>query len=355
MCICISLTKVVREMILFRYELRKILLCKRGLIVFIIIVLQLAICFVPKEYEHSYSIEVYKRYLEEFGGEYTEETRAILKKDLDEAETVITIHEKIINQYHNDIISSNEFNEHNDAYNKALAEKPTIEYLLNKCEYFDTLNKQTEFFYDTDWEDLIKHDSFEYLIALCLCIIIIPAFCNEYSSESFIIIKSTQNGRYKTARAKLIICIGFIFVFSFIMCTFRAFPLIIHDEDSIVGYPIYNIMNFDFKCDMSIGVYFLIDCMLKALSWATLAAFVCLISVFIKNETIIYFISFIIILCPALLFDFMSSNVLEYLFCAYSLASHLTPDTSILLPFVMMIKLLLYSVFTSIIWCKEKT
>ncbi len=342
-------------MILFRYELRKILLCKRGLIVILIFVLQTVVCFVPREYEHSYSIEVYKRYLEEFGGEYTEDTHTALRKDLDDAEAIVAIHEEKVNQYHNDIISSNEFNEHNDSYNKALAEKPTIEYLLNKCEYFDTLNKKADLFYDTDWEDLIKHNSFEYLIALCLLIIIIPAFCNEYSSGSFIIIKSTQNGRYKTARVKLIICIGFILVFSFIMCTLRAFPLLMNDEDSILSYPIYNIMNLDFKCNMSIGVYFMLDCVLKALSWTTLAAFVCLISVLIQNETIVYFISFIIIICPALLLSYMSNKVLEYSFCAYFLSSHLTPDTSIILPFVVMIKLLLYSVFTAKMWCKEKT
>ena len=121
------------------YEFRKLLYSKRYLIIIIAVLMQILLMLVPKNFEHEYSDELYKNYMEQIGGEYTEEKRDIILDRYYEINQTINEHENMITAYKQNTILLDEFEAHNSDYNRALAELSTIEYLVQKCSYFDEI------------------------------------------------------------------------------------------------------------------------------------------------------------------------------------------------------------------------
>lgn len=81
------------------YEFRKLLYSKRYLIIIIAVLMQILLMLVPKNFEHEYSDELYKNYMEQIGGEYTEEKRDIILDRYYEINQTINEHENMITAY----------------------------------------------------------------------------------------------------------------------------------------------------------------------------------------------------------------------------------------------------------------
>lgn len=132
---------------LFIYELRKILTFKTFLLIIAAFIAQIIASLIPHVYEHSYSTEVYKNYIAELEGEYTQAKRSTLEQRYVEINNLILEHDNIGSAYLRDEISIEEFEKHNFDYNKAKAERSTVEYLLQKCDHFGSLNGDALFFF----------------------------------------------------------------------------------------------------------------------------------------------------------------------------------------------------------------
>ena len=338
---------------LISFELRKILSGKPMLIVFAVIILQAVIAFIPKNYEHNYSPEVYKRYLTEYCGEYTQDTHIRLSARQAEIEEIIASHEEYAEKYHNDLISFEEYEEHNSAYNKASAEQSTVEYLLQKCGYYDEHGIRAELFYDTDWTDLFENMSFDYLIGLVILLIAVRVFCDEYSSGSRSVILTTPKGKRDTALSKLVIIVTFAFAVSALMYAVKLMPTM-RESAEYATKPVNDLLSFPFDDSVTIIGYYLKDSIIKSLQWCDIAAFICLISVLLQNRTFVYFVSFVFTLCPAMTSDLIGYNRARYFFTSYSLGMNYScGDNVALILTVSVFKLVLFGLLTGRVWCSS--
>lgn len=340
-----------KKMILW-YELKKILFNKIGFVIIATIIIQVVFSFIPHYVQHNYSPEVYRRYIETYGGSYTEKTYDIIKQRQTEIENLIEIHDTVVSDYRSDLISLEEYENHNIQYNRAIAEQSTVYYLLEKCEYYNSLDRPAVLFYDTDWFDFLSNDSYDYIIAITIIIVIIPVFSSEYMTGSRNLIITTSQGKRKSALSKLLICGVFVFIFAFAMYIIKVIPVISGKSAAYSNLPVYNLLGYSFESDISIIEYYISDSLIKSFQWCVLSLFVCTVSVLVKNTTFVFFISLLFVIFPSMLYTMVSGKVFDIIFTSYALKSHYNPQTNILnIGIIIVVKALLYCIITERCWC----
>ena len=282
------------------FELRKLLLCRRGLIVLAAIAAEIVLCLLPTDYEHPYSPPVYERYTEQLAGNYTSEKRDQIFSRLDEINGIIAEHDALEADYRADKITLEEFSAHNKEYTKAQSEQTTVSYLADKCDYFDRLGSG-RFFNDTDWSDFFAHRGYAITTVLLLLMLIPSVFCGEYSAKMSDVLRTTKYGRERLALTKICLSAGVMFLLSLVMSGTEITVFFARHGTHNLTEPLQSIMGFEGYGDISVIGFFLRSAMMRACSFAVCAAAVCLISVITKNLLFTVFLSFTVCVTPAML------------------------------------------------------
>lgn len=94
------------------------------------LILQLLLTFVPKYYEHPYSVDIYTRYTEKLEGEYSAEKRRLLQELFDEYNVTIAEYPLHREEYLAGKMTLEEFSAYTDQNAVANAEISTVQYLL---------------------------------------------------------------------------------------------------------------------------------------------------------------------------------------------------------------------------------
>lgn len=338
---------------LFIYELRKILTFKTFLLIIAAFIAQIIASLIPHVYEHSYSTEVYKNYIAELEGEYTQAKRSALEQRYDEINNLILEHDNIESAYLRDEISIEEFEKHNFNYNKAKAEQSTVEYLLQKCDYFESLNGDALFFYDTHWEDFLSHSDYNYITAIIVLLLIIPIFDNEFTSDARSMLLTTRQGRKKLCIIKLIMAIITAFIVSFLIFMLK-YIVFIYSSGTSSDIEIKNLLGYSGFGNISLAQYYLIDSLIKSATWIVGSVFICVISNVIRNTIFTSFFSFICLVCPALFSDIFVDKFLNYIFCSAQLKDMYTTNLNLhLLTIIYVCKIIVYFLFNIKYWEKE--
>ena len=259
--------------------------------------MQILLMLVPKNFEHEYSDELYKNYMEQIGGEYTEEKRDIILDRYYEINQTINEHENMITAYKQNTILLDEFEAHNSDYNRALAELSTIEYLVQKCSYFDEIGGGI-FFYDTPWIDFFANSGFNYIVALTIICLIIPVFDSEYQSETAAMLLTSKYGKNNVCISKLIMVIVLAFVVALALYMVQYATFVLHIKADHSDLDIKNLMGYKAFSGDSLKQYYINDALIKSISCLTAALFICAVSIFAKNTVFTFFISFVFIVCP---------------------------------------------------------
>lgn len=326
------------------YEIRKLIMSKRFLIIIAAFLIQIAIMFIPQSYEHEYSDEVYKKYINQISGEYTDKKRDFIFNRADEINEIIANHEDVISAYKRNDISLDEFETRNFAYNKALTEQTTVQYLMQKCFYFDEIGRGV-FFYDTNWIDFFSNSGYSYIIALVVICLVIPVFDNEYQSNAISMLLTTRHGKKNVCISKLITVAltTFIIAFAIYMLQYATFMFIRGDNASL---GVENLIGYSSFSEISLERYYINDTLIKSISWVVAALFICSVCVLVKNTVFSFFISFIFIVCPYFISHFFNSNWFGYVFSANQLGKMYTENlTLILIMIAYMMKSTVYSLF----------
>lgn len=329
---------------IFLYEIRKLIMSKRFLIIIGAFLIQIAIMFIPQSYEHEYSDEVYKKYINQISGEYTDEKRGFIFNRADEINGIIANHEDVISAYKRNDITLDEFETHNFAYNKALTEQTTVEHLMQKCFYFDGIGRGV-FFYDTSWVDFFSNSGYSYIIALVVICLIMPVFDSEYQSNAVSMLLTTRHGKRKICISKLITVAltTFLIAFAIYMLQYATFMFIRGDN---AGLGVENLMGYSSFSEISLKRYYINDTLIKSVSWVVAALFICAVSVIARNTVFSFFISFIFIVCPYFISHFFYGNWFGYIFSANQLGQMYTENLNLaLLVIAYMIKSTAYSLF----------
>lgn len=343
------------------FEIKKLFSSYRFIIPIAAVLLQIAFqtisSVLPANYtEHPYSEYVYEKWCGMLEGDYTDEKYRIISDRADEIYEIIAKKDEMTLSYQSDEITLGEFSEYNEAYDLAVSETETIEYMLEKFEYYKILaneGKTPQIFYDTAWSDYLNGLGFEYIAAIAVLCMIIPIFDNEYRSEITPLLLSSKNGRKKLYRIKLITAItaGFFTAFITLSAELAAF---ICQSGEYYDMSIYSIVGFGGDFDMSILGFCIMNILIRSFSWAALSAAVCLLSILSENTAATFFLSVFISVCLAFVSDITESGFLSYVFCADALSHLYNGNGSLpLVAAVMLIKLIVYSFAGEKMWLRK--
>lgn len=336
------------------FEIKKLFSPLKLLLIFLSLALGYAICFIPSADNLPYSKEIYKSYMNTLSGEYTQEKKELILEEYNSFCETIDMYDEIQTDYKENRITLEDFDEYNLEYNSALSKISTVEYLITKCEYFDSIKGECEFFYDTDCLDFLDSLGLSYPAAIVIIFFAIAVFCPEFQSGSYSVVLTTQNGRAKTCAIKLTLTfiLAFIISFSFCMVEYIAFlPKI----TSFAGMPIKNIIGYSGFDNLTIWQYFLLNTLKQSFSWSVSAVYISLISNITKSSIFTAFISFVTIACISMLMNTAASD-LQYLLLAGGISNKLTCDFNVIkLSAILLVKLAIYSIASIALWNKRMT
>lgn len=334
------------------YEFRKLLKSKFYLVLILALIFQTILMFMPHNNEHNYSDEVYKNYIAELNGKYTIAKKNYIKEEYNKAEQIISEHDNFLSAYKQNEISLEELDIHNLNYNKALAERSTLEYLIVKCDYFDSLG-HGYFFYDTPWEDFFSNSEYNYIISFAVICIISQIFNIEYRFKSVSMLNTSKNGKTKIGIAKLSAAVILAFFISIIIYILQyGIFMFLKGDNSNLG--IENLLNYNKFKGLSLRQYYFTDIILKSISWAVSSLFICMISVLVKNSVFTFFISFVFLLCPYFISNYFTETWYYYLFLSNQFGKMYTHTINIFLVLtVCLIKSLIYSAVCIYKWQRE--
>ncbi|MDY2588610.1 MAG: hypothetical protein SOW32_00275 [Agathobacter sp.] len=71
----------------------------------------------------------------------------------------------------------------------------TLEYVVEKTNYFDNSENQAEYFYDTELNDYVENLGFNIIAMIVVLLIVIPMYTEDFYSGTVSMIKSSKNGR----------------------------------------------------------------------------------------------------------------------------------------------------------------
>ncbi len=334
------------------YEFRKLRYSKRSLIIIAAVLMQILLILVPRNFEHEYSDEIYINYMKQLEGEYTEEKRNIILNRYYEINQTINEHENMITAYKQNTILLDEFEAHNSDFNRALAELSTIEYLMQKCSYFDEIGEGV-FFYDTPWIDFFTNSGFNYIVALTIICLIIPVFDSEYQSEAAAMLLTSKYGKNYVCISKLIMVIVLAFAVALALYIVQYVTFVLHIKADHSDLDIKNLMGYKAFSGDSLKQYYMNDAVIKSFSCAAAALFICAVSIFAKNTVFTFFISFVFIVCPYFISSFFRGSWFEYAFAANQLGAMYSEDLNIYaLSVTYILKASLYSGFCIRKWGK---
>lgn len=334
------------------YEFRKLLKSKFYLIFILALIFQTILMFIPHNNEHDYSDEVYKNYIAELNGKYTTAKKNYIKEKYNDTERIISEHDNFLSAYKRNEISLEELDIHNLNYNKALAERSTLEYLISKCNYFDSLG-YGYFFYDTPWEDFFSNSGYNYIISFAVICVISAIFNIEYRFKSVSMINTSKNGKIKICIAKLAMAVILTFFISIVIYILQ-YGIFTASEGDNSNLGIENLLNYDKLKGISLRQYYFNDILLKSISWSASSLFICMISVLVKNSVFTFFISFVFLLCPYFVSDYFTETWYYYLFLSNQFGNMYTHTINIFLVLtVCLIKSLIYSAVCIYKWQRE--
>lgn len=343
---------------MIKYEIKKMMSLPHILLILLAFIIQFILCFYPQNVSHTYSKTVYKDYTEKLSGEYTADKRAYIEKEYERMQDVIEKYEETSENYKKEIITLEEYEKYNDSYNEAMAKISTVEYLIEKCNYFDKIGNKCYFFYDTDWDDFLSESGIDYISAILIILMITTVFSDEYSSKSRNIILTTYKGKTHTAISKLCLSFAFAFIISACMGAVRYLVFIFHNGES-GNMGIRNLIDYGGFSELSITKYYVAEILLHSIIWSVCALFICLISNLTKNGIFTVFISFVAIVCVALL-NTDSLRIFDFIFSGKLLSDNLNKIFGsgslkyyIIFPCTMLIKTFAYASLCVVTWKRK--
>jgi hypothetical protein len=192
-----------------------------------------------------------------------------------------------------------------------------VEYILVKCDYFDKIGGNCTFFYDTDWVDFLSTSGIDYITAVIIILMVSAIFSDEYVSKSRVSVLTCFKGRTHTAICKL--CVAFVFGFAISVCMsgvkYIGFAVQGVQSAENGGMCVRNLIGFGEFSGLTLAQYYLCNALFHSVIWAVCAVFICLVSNLVRSGIFTVFISFVAIVCTALLktdsvtaFDFIFSG-----------------------------------------------
>lgn len=277
---------------LIKSEMYKLLLDrKKWLLIIIAFAVKCLFAFFAMRINVGFSAGIYREYIDILS-EISEENRGeYIEKEKCRLDEIISAKAQKETDYHNDIISLDEFKEYMNSFYDAEHKQPAFEALLEKYRRYSELPDEARVYYfDLEIEALLGYLGFDYLLFLFAAVFIVPCFCGEYSHGIHPLISVTENGREKLYFAKIEAAIFVMTIISlmFYMADFAVYGIKFGFENCRM--PIQTVRNtlFDFP-GLPIAQYLVLNTVIKISFGVCLAAVICLLSVLLKSAVLTAF------------------------------------------------------------------
>ncbi len=162
------------------------------------------------------------------------------------------------------------------------------------------------------WSTLLNHDKPDFLLLLCLIILLTPVFCNEYESGMNALLLSSKNGKYRTCVHKLVagiaISVGITVLFSVV--EFVCIDALIGLKDG--GFPLQSLEFFqNSEYRITLNQAFLAVISLRIMGSMLLAACISLVGILSRKSIVTLFAGSVLAFLPHILLK--GNSLLYYL------------------------------------------
>lgn len=203
---------------MLKYEFFKIF-CKKKNFIIIAICLILKIVFSMQfdiTMPEGFNADVYKFYSEKLEGEYTQEKHDFIVSEYNRFQELLENEHLYEEDFKNDNIDTEEYKIISDDIKSAKSRIKTVEYLIQKTEYYETLDEKAEYFFDIYHIDFVSNMKVDIFLIIVILILITSIYTDDYYSGTTNMIRSLKNGRKKLFVNRLICNISISAFFSLI-------------------------------------------------------------------------------------------------------------------------------------------
>ena len=271
----------------FMYEVKKIMLCQRGLFYIALVLLFGTVWLVLSDNPVDIAMEQYKNeyewYLEKVNGYCTEESSLYLEQEAERIAKAKERQNSLLENYYDGKISEREYKKESRETQKVLERQNGFEVIYQQYLYICENAGNRCFLQTNGWMGLLGKGTLNFILFLGILLIVTPVFCSEYSCQMDNLILTAREGR-KSALYKLLITTTVVLFLSlcisFIEYGFYKFKYGLPDGD----YPIQSIRYFaDSSKGMSLLEGYVSIGLLRMFGGVFLTIFLLFISVLAKR------------------------------------------------------------------------
>ncbi len=295
---------------LFRAEVFKTLISTRFLAL-LLLLLAAKGWYSARLYEAkpSYADSVYKEYMTELEGPWTEEKSAWIAAERARINELLAKKDIMQEAYLREEISLPEYREYLSEYSSAEARSDLFETIERHEEYLKARDSGSGtsgwFLYDTGWRRLFSGDADLFLYTAVL-LLLTGSFAGEYvsrsSSGSFAqILRATKRGRNETFRAKLVSSGAIAVLLALLSCGMDYYFISKNYALPSPGAPVCSLELFGaYTGSLSAAGYAAVFVLLRVLGAFLMAMLVCALSELLARYLPVLGSAVALTLCPAL-------------------------------------------------------
>ena len=231
----------------FMYEVKKIMLCQRGLFYIALVLLFGTVWLALSDNPVDIAMEQYKNeyewYLEKVNGYCTDESSLYLEQEAGRIAEAKEKQSTLLENYYDGKISESEYKKESQEIEKVLEHQNGFEVIYQQYLYICENAENRCFLQTNGWMGLLGKDTLNFILFLGILLLVTPVFCSEYSCQMDTLILTSREGRKSSLYKLLIMIVVVLFLslsISLIEYGFYRFKYGLPDGD----YPIQSIRYF---------------------------------------------------------------------------------------------------------------
>lgn len=183
----------------------------------------------------------------------------------------------------------------------AVPQKAAFMELYDQYTYVKENESRRYLLDERGWNTILTHDSFPFVLTLCLLALCVPVFCTEYERDMAGLLRSTENGRGKLARRKLFLMMAVAGGVSIIMQAVQFAVAALSCGMAGWDYPLQSLRFFENSPYLiTIGQAYVLVLLFRTLGAMWFAVLIALISVLARRTVLTVFIGIAAVLLPFL-------------------------------------------------------
>lgn len=294
---------------LFKHELYKILIMKKGILIIVLFIMATAYLYTNNSYYISGGELKYNQYMKKLEGKLTSEKEEFLYKEKEKFENAEKKVEEIDKSLRDKEITMMQANAMKEEYNKILSNYNTFQKVWEKYEFIKK-HKGSEFVYDSAYKMLFNYNDNIFKIAAILYFTVIifvlsVVFPMEYSNSQYRILNTTLLGKKNIEKMKIVISSVLAIIIMGISIGVRYIYISRYYEFSNISAKAISVFGADFwGAQMPIYLVLIIAIGVLLLLSLIFMSIILLVSKKVKNSVYTVVIVCVIIAISRIIFQF---------------------------------------------------